>query len=365
MSPSLLGFPIIERKKEVFKLPRRLGKTAPAQLSEAVWLLNWDMSAYGTWEARHVDRRVFVLLKFSESEVFGDFFFRLQLSSPLHRSAPLTSIYHERTNHKRGPIDENGHRFFRSSWYDFSRLVRNFQFDQTRMCRKPKFFFLSYADSYAHFGEKSWLLFDSLSESGPSAGIHEEMLKDTVRTGSYRSAIINNPHLFQGKTVLDVGCGTGILSMFAAKAGAKHVVGVRSLTFVLRPLSHPRPRLICRTSSTKHKRLSRLMVSKIVSVTLFFFLGFSKIPLSSNHSCQRKTWRSRSAYSGIWHHHFRMDGLFPSLWIHARYCFTRPRQVPEKGRPHFPWYRYLVLGCHWRSRIQRREDQLCVLSTPL
>ncbi|KAF9568172.1 protein arginine N-methyltransferase [Agrocybe pediades] len=65
-----------------------------------------------------------------------------------------------------------------------------------------------YADSYAHFG------------------IHEEMLKDTVRTGSYRSAIVSNPHLFKGKTVLDVGCGTGILSMFAVKAGAKHVVGI-------------------------------------------------------------------------------------------------------------------------------------------
>ena len=56
-----------------------------------------------------------------------------------------------------------------------------------------------YWNSYAHFG------------------IHEEMLKDTVRTKSYRASILQNKHLFKDKIVLDVGCGTGILSMFAAQ----------------------------------------------------------------------------------------------------------------------------------------------------
>lgn len=60
------------------------------------------------------------------------------------------------------------------------------------------------------------------------------MLKDEVRTLSYRSAIYNNKHLFKDKIVLDVGCGTGILSMFAAKAGAKHVYGVSLQSYVPR-----------------------------------------------------------------------------------------------------------------------------------
>ena len=57
--------------------------------------------------------------------------------------------------------------------------------------------------------------------------IHEEMLKDRVRTEYYRDCIANHAEtVFKDKVVLDVGCGTGILSMFAARAGAKHVIGV-------------------------------------------------------------------------------------------------------------------------------------------
>ncbi|KFK29506.1 hypothetical protein AALP_AA7G143300 [Arabis alpina] len=65
-----------------------------------------------------------------------------------------------------------------------------------------------YFDSYSHFG------------------IHEEMLKDVVRTKTYQNVIYQNKFLIKDKIVLDVGAGTGILSLFCAKAGAKHVYAV-------------------------------------------------------------------------------------------------------------------------------------------
>ena len=43
---------------------------------------------------------------------------------------------------------------------------------------------------------------------------------------SYKNAIDYNADVFKDKIVLDIGCGTGILSIFASKAGAKHVYGI-------------------------------------------------------------------------------------------------------------------------------------------
>ena len=67
---------------------------------------------------------------------------------------------------------------------------------------------------------------DYYFNSYSSYNIHEQMLQDKIRTGTYQKAILENPEIFKDKIVLDIGCGTGILSIFAAKAGAKHVYGI-------------------------------------------------------------------------------------------------------------------------------------------
>ncbi|XP_024021790.1 probable protein arginine N-methyltransferase 3 [Morus notabilis] len=61
-----------------------------------------------------------------------------------------------------------------------------------------------------------------------SFGIHKEMLSDKVRMDAYRQAILDNPSLISGAVVMDVGCGTGILSLFAAQAGASRVIAVEA-----------------------------------------------------------------------------------------------------------------------------------------
>lgn len=56
-----------------------------------------------------------------------------------------------------------------------------------------------------------------------AAANHVSMLRDTVRVMAYRAAIEKHA---PGRRVVEVGCGTGILSLFAAKAGARKVIAI-------------------------------------------------------------------------------------------------------------------------------------------
>eukprot|EP00826_Nyctotherus_ovalis_P047737 TRINITY_DN5534_c0_g1_i5.p1 TRINITY_DN5534_c0_g1~~TRINITY_DN5534_c0_g1_i5.p1 ORF type:complete len:384 (-),score=70.16 TRINITY_DN5534_c0_g1_i5:131-1282(-) len=59
-------------------------------------------------------------------------------------------------------------------------------------------------------------------------GYQELILSDLASINSYMSACKYNSTQIEGKVVLNVGCGTGIMAIFALRAGAKHVFAVDS-----------------------------------------------------------------------------------------------------------------------------------------
>jgi len=70
-------------------------------------------------------------------------------------------------------------------------------------------------------------------------GNQQNMLQDSVRTGTYRQSIVENPSDFRGMTVMDIGAGSGILSFFSAQAGASLIYAVEasSMADVIRQLA--------------------------------------------------------------------------------------------------------------------------------
>lgn len=117
-----------------------------------------------------------------------------------------------------------------------------------------------YFSSYAHYG------------------IHYDMLSDEVRTTSYRDAILRNGETFMDKIVMDLGCGTSILSMFSSKAGAARVIGIDNSDIIYQAMDIVRKNNITNIELVKGRiEDTELPVDKvdiIVSEWMGYFLLF-------------------------------------------------------------------------------------------
>ncbi|KAL1271808.1 hypothetical protein QQF64_030824, partial [Cirrhinus molitorella] len=112
--------------------------------------------------------------------------------------------------------------------------------------------------------------------------IHEEMLKDKVRTESYRDFMYRNMDVFKDKVVLDVGCGTGILSMFAAKAGARKVIAVDQSEIIYQAIDIVRSNKLEDTITLIKGRIEEIdlpveKVDIIISEWMGYFLLFESM----------------------------------------------------------------------------------------
>lgn len=111
-------------------------------------------------------------------------------------------------------------------------------------------------------------------QSYSHVGIHEEMIKDRVRTETYRTAILQHQNYIAGKVVVDVGCGTGILSIFCAQAGAKRVYAVDASEIALQASEVVKANNLSDTVIVLHGRVEDVEIDEEVDVIISEWMGY-------------------------------------------------------------------------------------------
>ncbi|KAK2635811.1 hypothetical protein Ddye_030603 [Dipteronia dyeriana] len=141
-----------------------------------------------------------------------------------------------------------------------SLRVSEHQQQQKQTERKPTTpctdFDVAYFHSYAH------------------VGIHEEMIKDRVRTDTYRAAIMQHQSSIEGKVVVDVGCGTGILSIFCAQAGAKRVYAVDASDIAVQASEVVKANNLSDKVIVLHGRVEDVEIDEEVDVIISEWMGY-------------------------------------------------------------------------------------------
>ncbi|XP_058097814.1 probable protein arginine N-methyltransferase 6 isoform X3 [Magnolia sinica] len=105
-------------------------------------------------------------------------------------------------------------------------------------------------------------------------GIHEEMIKDRVRTETYKAAITKYQNFIAGKVVVDVGCGTGILSIFCALAGAKRVYAVDASDIAVQANEVVKANNLSDKVIVLHGRVEDVDIEEEVDVIISEWMGY-------------------------------------------------------------------------------------------
>ncbi|XP_063682980.1 uncharacterized protein LOC134817655 [Bolinopsis microptera] len=111
-------------------------------------------------------------------------------------------------------------------------------------------------------------------ESYADYTIHAEMLQDKVRTEAYRDYIYKNKDIFSDKDVLDVGCGTGILSMFCAQGGARSVMAVDNSKIVDKARSVIRSNNLSSKIEVVKGKVEEIEVDKKFDILISEWMGY-------------------------------------------------------------------------------------------
>eukprot|EP00249_Psilotum_nudum_P010012 c22281_g1_i1 orf=471-1718(+) len=123
-------------------------------------------------------------------------------------------------------------------------------------------------------------------------GIHEEMIKDRVRTEAYRDAIFQHSDLIRNKVVVDVGCGTGILSIFCAYAGARKVYAVDASDIAVQAREVVKSNGLSDTITVLLGRVEEVQIDEEVDIIVSEWMGYMLLYESMLGSviCARDRW---------------------------------------------------------------------------
>ncbi|CAJ2661516.1 probable protein arginine N-methyltransferase 6.1 isoform X2 [Trifolium pratense] len=103
--------------------------------------------------------------------------------------------------------------------------------------------------------------------------VHRNMIQDTHRMEAYNSAVLFYKDRIEGKVIVDVGCGTGILSIFCAKAGARKVYAIEASQMALHAKSIIEANGLSHIINVLHTTVEDATIAEEVDVIISEWMG--------------------------------------------------------------------------------------------